>query len=134
RDREAVNEPAGKTGHRRLVPDGQPPAPGDLPDVGLAKAAFDERASDRTLPRRFHAGPIVAQIVDVRAVRDHGDAQRLLKAFQVRVQLRLAVVAAVARVGDVAGTREFFRVDGDVPDADRLGQFASLAILFFGET
>ena len=43
----------------------------------------------------LHAGAIVAQVVEVRAVEDHRDSQPLGQSFELRVQLGLAVIAAV---------------------------------------
>ena len=54
----------------------------------------------------LHAGPIVAQVVEVGAVGDHGHAQPLDQAFHLRVELGLAVVTAVGRVAHVVGIRE----------------------------
>src|SRR5262249_55400711 len=66
---------------------------------------FVERTADAELTRRLPSGPVVAAIVRVVAVDDNRVA-RTGERRQMRVQLVLAVVAAVRRVGAVLGAIE----------------------------
>mgnify|MGYP003694443697 CR=1 FL=1 len=99
----------------------------------FAQIHFVERAADAELARRLAPGPIVAAVVGVVAVDDDGAATGG-DARQVRVELVLAVVAAVRRVRaalralELAGLDDLvpqteiagdagWRVDDDVPDS-----------------
>ena len=95
---------------RRLVPRRQPGAARQLANLGLREIHFVERAADAELARGLTSGPIVAAIVGVVAVdddrvTDRGDAR------QMRVELVLAVVAAVRRIRAILGAIELARAD-----------------------
>jgi hypothetical protein len=65
---------------------------------------------------------VVAEVVEVRPERDAGAGQRGEGSERVE-QRRLAVVAAVACVGDVRGAVELVGVDLDVRDATASSEF-----------
>ncbi len=69
----------------------------------MLKAAFGQGAGHAMFAGRLHAGPIIAQVVEVGAVENHVDAQPLGDAFHLRVQLGLAVIAAIRGVAEVVG-------------------------------
>ena len=81
-----------------------PGAPRQLADLVLGQPGLVERADDAELARRLAAGTVVAAVVGVAAVDDGGEAARAGDRRQVRVELVLAVVAAVGRVGAVLRT------------------------------
>src|SRR5262249_39101845 len=85
----------------RLVPRRKTGTPRQLADGVLGQPDLVERASDAEFPRRLSARAIVAAIVDVAAVDDHRDAALARERGQPRVELVLAVVAAVGGVGAV---------------------------------
>ena len=62
-----------------------------------------ERAAHAELTRRLTAGPVVAAIVGVAAVGDDGNAALAADRDQVRVELVLAEVAAIGRIGAILG-------------------------------
>src|SRR5205814_1779006 len=87
-----------QAGRRRLVPGWQAGLPGQLADLVFAEIDFVERASHTELARRLAPRTVVVAIVGVAAVDDdRAAAARHLR--QVRVQLVLAVITAVRRIG-----------------------------------
>ena len=113
----------------RLVPRRDAGLPRQLANLLLGQIDFVQRAAHAKLARRLAAGTIVAAIVRVVAVDDDGVALGRDSA-EVRVQLVLAVVAAVGRIRAVLGPlelvgandlvlkAELFRdFDGDAPVA-----------------
>ena len=76
--------------------------------------------------RRSHAGPIIAQIVGIGPVGDHVAPSSLGQRFELRVQLGLAVEAAIGIVGRIGRLADFVGVDHQVADADQLGHLAGL--------
>ncbi len=97
-----------------------------LAHVGLVQTAFQQRAAHPMLPRGGHAGAIIAGIVEVGAVEDHFDGEPLRQTFQLRVKLRLAVIAAVRSVLEIVRIGELLRVDHFVANADQLGDARAL--------
>ena len=71
-----------QAGRRRLVPVGRPARARQLADVRLGQVRFVERAAHAELARRLPARPVVAAIVGVAAVDDHGEAARAREARQ----------------------------------------------------
>ena len=96
---------------------GRPARARQLADLVLGQVDFVERAADAELARRLPARPVVAAIVGVVAV-DDDRAALARNARQVRVELVLAVVAAVRRVGAVLGPFELAGVDDLVAQAE----------------
>src|SRR5688572_22585567 len=92
-----------ETRRRRLVPGRQSGAARQLADIVLGQTRFVERAADAEFPRRFPAGPIITAIVGIASVGDGGETAISGKGGQRGVELVLAVVAAVDRVGAVLG-------------------------------
>ena len=82
-----------------------------LADLGFRQIHVVERAADAELARRLAARPVVAAVVRVRAVDDGRDAALRGDARQRRVQLVLAVVAAVRRDSRGIGALELVRLD-----------------------
>ena len=87
---------------------GSPARARQLADLVLRQPDLVERAADAELARRLPPGPVVAAIVGVAAVDDRRECRaRAPIAVEVRVELVLAVVAAVRGVGAVLGARHF---------------------------
>jgi sugar (pentulose or hexulose) kinase len=80
-----------------------PAGAGQLADLRLREPDLVERAAHAVLARGLAARPIVAAIVGVVAVEHHVDRSRSGDRRQCRVELVLAVVAAIDGVGAVLG-------------------------------
>src|SRR5262249_49781330 len=102
---------------RRLVPRRQAGAARQLADFVLQQIDFVERAAHAELARRLTTGPVVAAVVGVVAV-DDDRAARARQTGEVRVQLVLAVVAAIRRIGTVLRPLELLRVNDLVAQAE----------------
>src|SRR5262249_4146803 len=72
----------------------------------LAQIRFVERTDHAELARRLAAGTIIAAIVGVAAVDHGGEAALAREGREPRVELVLAVVAAVGRIRAVVGVVE----------------------------
>jgi hypothetical protein len=70
---------------------------------------------------RDHAGAMVTHIVRIRPIDQYVERKPFGNLLDLRVQLRLAEVAPVPRVGDVTGLGELVSVDHLVPNADPPG-------------
>ena len=112
---------------RRLVPGRQAGAARQLADFVLGQIDFVERAAHAELARRLAARTVVAAVVGVVAVDDDGAAV-IGDPRQVRVELVLAVVAAVRRVGAVLGPLELAGVD-DLVLKTELARRSAIAML-----
>src|SRR5690348_6740235 len=122
RDRGPVREAGRKAGTRRPVPRREPERAARCAHVLLREARLDQRVADAAVGRGLEAGPMVAQVVDVRAVDDDGDAAPLRLRGADREEIVLAEPAPVRRVRGVAGNLQLVRVDDDVLDAERRGE------------
>ncbi len=69
---------------------------------------------------------MLAAIIVIRAVADHGHLQAIGKLLHLDEQLRLAEVAAIAAIGLIAGNGQFVRMDHFVANADLPGQGQAL--------
>src|SRR6185436_9301919 len=83
-------------------PDIHADEPRDVPHVGFAKTRLDERALYAGALRGFEARTMVAEVVEIRAVRDLGELPLFLFGARDVVKLALAVKAAIRPVRDVA--------------------------------
>ena len=97
---------------------GRPASPRQLADLLLGEPGLVERTAHAELARRLPARTVVAAIIGVAAVGNHGDAALGANAGQRRVQLVLAVVAAVGRIGPVLGAIELRCVNDLVAQAE----------------
>ena len=97
-----IRNPRRQTRGRRFVPRRESRQARQLADFGLREIHFVERTADAELARRLPSRPVVAAIVRVVAV-DDDRAARGGDARQPGVQLVLAEVTAVLRVGAVIG-------------------------------
>ena len=93
-------------------------------DVGLVEAGVHQGRDDAVVGRRLQARPVVAEVVRVGAVEDVVEAFLLGDAFQGVVERRLAVEAAVHRIGAVGRIRHFVGDDHAVAHAPFLRQFS----------
>src|SRR5262249_12895982 len=91
-------------------------------DVGLREPRLDERVADGVLRGRDEPGPVIAEIVEVRAVDDDLDATPPRLGGTDGEEVALAEVAPIRRVLGVAGDVELVRVDDHVLDAARDGE------------
>src|SRR5262245_46232079 len=112
-----VRNPRRQAGRRRFVPRRQAGLARQRADLVLGEIDFVKRAAHAELARRLAAGTVVTAVVGVVAVDDDrvavgGDAR------EMRVELVLAVVAAVRRVGAVLRTLELVGVDDLVVEAE----------------
>jgi hypothetical protein len=82
---------------------------------------FDQRAAHAGALGGFEPGTVVTEIVDVRAVDDVRHRQLLHAPRRDRVQLALAVEAAVGGIAGVARVVDLVRLDEFMARADRLG-------------
>src|SRR3954469_15988921 len=76
------------------------------------------------LPRGLGAGPVVAEIVRVRSVRDDREASLARRWNEPSPQLRLAEVAAIGGIGRVARVVQLVRFDLDDGKPDLLRDLA----------
>src|SRR5512138_2597471 len=103
---------------RRLVPRRETRAARQLADCRLGQIDVIERAPDSELPSRLTPWPVVAAIVSVGAIDDRGEAAFAGNPGQGRVQLLLAVVAAIDRVRAVVRPLELARANHLVPQRE----------------
>ncbi len=89
--------------------------------VFLAEPELDEDAAHAGVLRRFEARTVVAEVVDVGAVEHVVEPPFALLRDGDVVKLALAVKAAVAGVGHVAGSLDLVGLDELVARADLLG-------------
>ena len=101
--------------------------------VGLVQAGLDERAPRAGLLRRLEAGAVVAEVVEVRAVDDEGEAPLTLLRVADAVELALAVEAAVDVVLRVVLVLDLVRLDELVAGADLLRERDGVLALEVGE-
>ena len=90
---------------------GRPSCGGKRADVGLGQAGLLEGRAHLELGRGLGAGPVIANVAGVLAVSDDGKALGLGQRGQLGEELVLAEIAAVVRVGQVAGILEFAGAD-----------------------
>src|SRR5207237_4590153 len=90
-----VWDPRGEARGRGLVPRWQPGAARQLADLSLRQIRGVERAADAELARRLAARTVVAAIIGVAAVADHLDCALARERRPARIELVLAVIAAV---------------------------------------
>ncbi len=74
-DCQPVSDAAGKAGGRRLVPHRQFPVGGQLSDVGFREVGLNQRAADRVFAGRLHSRPVIALVVEIRAIHEHVEFQ-----------------------------------------------------------
>src|SRR5688572_4573887 len=113
-----VRDARREAGRGWLIPRRQAGASGQLANLRLGQPHFVERAADAELAGRLPAGPIVAAIVRIAAVGDDGDAALGTDTGQRRVELVLAVVAAVGGIGAIFRTFELSSVNDFVPQPE----------------
>ena len=94
----AVGEARRQAGELRLVPGRQPELARQRAHVGLGEAGLDQRVARAALVGGGQAGAVIAEIVEVGAEQDLGEAERVGARAGDLEQLGLAVVAAVGRV------------------------------------
>jgi hypothetical protein len=133
RDGGSIRDAARQAGRGGLVPDRQLEAGGGGADVGLGELGLDQREADAVLAGGVEAGAIVAEIVDDDPRGDEGDAAGFPLALGHRVELGLAVEAAVGAVLRVAGVVDLVRVDELVAGADGAGDGRRLFALAGGQ-
>ena len=126
RDGSSIRDAAREAGRGRLVPDRQLEAGGGGADVGLGELGLDQREAHAVLAGGVEPGAVVAEIVDDDAGRDERDAARLTLAGGHRVELGLAVKAAIGAVLRVARVVDLVRVDELVASADGAGDGGGL--------
>src|SRR5687767_4516426 len=122
----AVLEARRQTCKGRLVPRRQPEGARELADLRLGEARVDHGRPHAALPRRLHAGPVVAEVVDVGAVDERTAALALGDGGQLREQLLLAEEAATRPVLRVLRIRQLVGPHDDVTKADQRGQLPRL--------
>src|SRR5690606_18659034 len=91
-------------------------------DFVLRQVGRVERTDDTELPCRLAAWPVVAAVVGIAAVGDRPDATVARDRREMRIELVLAVIAAVAGVGAVLRARHLVGMDDFVPEAELAGQ------------
>ena len=101
--------------------------------LGLAQPRLDERAAHPGLTRRLETGAVVTEVVRVRAVDDHREAERLALAGRRPVELGLAEKAAILRVCRVVWVAQLVGGDDDVPRAERLRDPLGVEAFAFGQ-
>ena len=116
RDLRVIGNARRQTGRRRLVPRAKAGATRELANLRLREAGFVERTAHAKLARGLTAGPVVAAIVGVAAVSDHRESTIRGNTGQRRIELVLAVVAAIGRIRAVFGAIELRRLDDLVPE------------------
>src|SRR5262249_16793856 len=117
-DPRAVREPRRKAGRSCLLRARNPQRSGESAHLLLADARLEEWVPDTVLGRGGEPWAPVADIVGVRAREQRRKPAARSKCAQPLVELRLAVVAAVAAIGDVALSLQLVRRDHLVRDAD----------------
>src|SRR5262249_24505519 len=104
---------------RGLVPRCEPRRARPFADLVLAEIRLVERTDHAELARRLAAGTIIAAIVGVAAVDHGGEAALAREGREPRVELVLAVVAAVGRIRAVVGVVELRSPDHFVAQRKR---------------
>ena len=84
----------------------------------FVKPGFVERTAHAELARGLAAGPVVAAIVGVAAVGDHRNPALARDRRELRVQLVLAVIAAVRGIGAVLGPLQLAGVNDLVAETE----------------
>jgi hypothetical protein len=123
-----VSDATRKAGRCRLIRHGQIPGSRERPNLCLRNPAFGKRASHAMLRRRRQPRPIVAQIISVRAAGDYRHTQPFRQSFQTRVKLRLAMKAAVRRIGRIRRVRQLMQFNPLVPNACSSSPSAKLSL------
>ena len=88
----------------------------ELADLGLREADLVEGTAHAEFPRSLTARPVVAAVVGIVAIDNDGSAVTR-DAREVRVELVLAVVAAIRGIRPVFRAFQFGRPDDFVPEA-----------------
>src|SRR6185437_9254839 len=97
-DLRSVGEARRQAGELWFVPGRQPQLARERTDLGLGEAGVDQRMARAALVGSRQARAVIAEVVEVGAEQDLGEAQRLGARAGDLQQLRLAVVAAVGGV------------------------------------
>src|SRR5262249_26296595 len=105
RDLRVIGNPRRQARRRGLVPRFEARAPGELAYLRFRQPGLVERAHDAELARCLAAGPVVAAVVRVAAVGHGVEAAVARNRREMRIELVLAVVAAVGGIRAVLGTR-----------------------------
>ena len=122
RDGVAVLEARGQAGERGLVPRRQSERARELADLLLGEPGVDHRRAHAALLRGLHARPVVAEIVDVRAVHQRTAAFALGDRRELSEQLLFAEEAAVGGILRVLRVGQLRGADDDVAQADQRRQ------------
>src|SRR6185369_8825221 len=87
--------------------------------LGLGHAAFKQRRAHAFLASGLSAGPVVADVIGVRAVTDNSDSSIARELAELAVQLSLAIVASVRRIARVIEIIKLFGRNDFVFDTKR---------------
>lgn len=126
RDGVAVGHAARETRARRFVVGGQAEFMGKFSDFRLGQSDLRERRSNAELVGGGKTWAIISEIVGVRSVDGGVKPAFAEEALEVRVERRLAEVAAVRGVLQVVGVGKFVGVEELVFDADSRGEIAGV--------
>src|SRR6188768_1221955 len=127
-----VRDARRQAGRRGFIPRSHAGGSRQIADLLLGEADLVERTAHAVLAGGLAAGTIVAAIVGVVAVEHHVDGARRGERRQRRIQLLLAVVAAIDGVGAVLGPLEFGRRDDLVAEREGAGYLARKRAVMFG--
>ena len=98
----------------------------EIPDLGLAEPGVDERRAHAALPRRGHAGTVVAEIVHRRAVREVMQSPRPARAARAaRRAPPCRRSTGSAGFAAYSGLLELPGLDHHVAEADASGRAAA---------
>src|SRR5712692_4501825 len=129
RDPIAVLEARREAGERGLVPRRQPELAGEVTDLALREPGVDQRRPHTVLDGRFHAGAMIAEVVDVGAVDQRADPLVLGDRPELVEQLVLAEEAPVGAVACIIGIGQLLRAHHDVAQSDQVGELPGLSEL-----
>ena len=129
RDRRPMRHARRQTGHRRFIPHRQPQVLGNRPHLGLGDADLHQRRPYPVLARRLHAGPEIAYIAGIVPVHHRLPTLARRNRRQLVVQLGLAKIAPVHRVGRIVGVEMLLGVHLAIRHAHALRQLDRLAHL-----
>src|SRR5688572_1445838 len=121
-DAVAVLEPRRQAREGGLVPRGQAERLGEAADLRLGEPGVDHGRVYAALPRRLHAGPVIAEVVDIGAVHERAAPLALGDGRQVREERFLAEEAPVGAVLRVLRIRQLIRAHHHMPQPDEFGE------------
>ena len=129
----AIGHPRAKAGHLGFVGGGQAELGGERADIGLGQPSLLQRSPHLELCGGLGTGAVVANVAGVFAVGDDGQAFGLGQRGQLGEEFVFAEVAAVVRVGQVAGVLKFAGAEDAHRELEPAGQGQGLLQFAAGE-